>query len=232
MSSRLLTTPYPIFPAGRHERDLPLTAYVGRDDDRGRMSMSTFHVHRSSPAKSGPPNEPPKPGPPTPTPRSAAHVLGRSALRSRCCSCSLPRSTTKTTSLSFTEWKTKVDANQVKTATIEESARSPDSSSDKDQTHYQSCIPTALNDNTLAADLEQHDVDVKGKASSTSFGAVLASLLPLILLVGFFFWISRRASRQLAGGIMGIGASRGEGLRRGTPDDALRRCRGLRRRQA
>ena len=93
-------------------------------------------------------------------------------------------------------------------ATIEESGKITGELSDKEQTHYQSRIPTALNDNTLAADLEQHDVDVKGKANSTSFGAVLASFLPLVILVGLFFWISRRASRQLAGGIMGIGASR------------------------
>ena len=39
----------------------------------------------------------------------------------------VPRSTTKTTSLSFTEWKTKVDANGVKTATIDDPARSPES---------------------------------------------------------------------------------------------------------
>ena len=51
-------------------------------------------------------------------------------------------------------------------------------------------------------------MNVKGKASATSFVTVLASFLPLIILVGLFFWISRRASRQLAGGIMGIGASR------------------------
>src|SRR5205814_2187076 len=37
---------------------------------------------------------------------------------------------------------------------------------------------------------------------------VIASLLPLLLLVGVFFWISRRASRQIAGGVAGFGSSR------------------------
>ena len=120
----------------------------------------------------------------------------------------IPRSTTKTTSLSFTDWKTKVDANQVKTATIDDSGKVTGQLNDKKETHYQSRIPTALNDNTLAADLEQHDVNVKGTTTGTSFLTVLAGFLPLIILVGLFFWISRRASRQLAGGIMGIGASR------------------------
>ncbi len=169
--------------------------------------MSTFHVHRSSPAKSGPPKEPVKPGPKPPAPRWL-HMLWLLGLALTALLLFVPRSPAKTTSLSFTDWKTKVDANEVKTATIDESGKVTGQLSDKKETHYQSRIPTALNDNTLAADLEQHDVNVKGKANSTSFGAILASFLPLLILVGLFFWISRRASRQLAGGVMGIGASR------------------------
>ena len=169
--------------------------------------MSTFHVHRSSPAKSGPPNEPPKPGPKQPTPRWL-HMIWLIGLALTLLLLFIPRSTTKTTSLTFTDWKTKVDANQVKTASIDDSGKVTGQLKDKKETHYQSRIPTALNDNTLAADLEQHDVNVKGTTTGTSFLTVLAGFLPLIILVGLFFWISRRASRQLAGGIMGIGASR------------------------
>ncbi len=47
-----------------------------------------------------------------------------------------------------------------------------------------------------------------GTATSTSFLSVLIGLLPLVILVGLFFFISRRASKQIAGGIGGIGASK------------------------
>ena len=49
---------------------------------------------------------------------------------------------------------------------------------------------------------------VKGTTAGTTFWAVVLALLPFVLLIGLFFWISRRAARQLGGGFMGIGASR------------------------
>jgi cell division protease FtsH len=119
-----------------------------------------------------------------------------------------PKSTSSTKSLTFSAWKTDVDANQVKTATIDQSGKVTGQLNDKQQTHYSSRIPTALNDNTLAADLERHHVSVKGTTNSTSFLSIIAGLLPLIILVGAYFWISRRASRALAGGFMGIGSSK------------------------
>jgi cell division protease FtsH len=79
---------------------------------------------------------------------------------------------------------------------------------DKNKTQYTSRIPTALNDNTLSADLAAHKVVVKWTTTGTSFVSILAGLLPFVLLLGVYFWISRRASRQLAGGLMGIGSSR------------------------
>jgi cell division protease FtsH len=169
--------------------------------------MSTFHVHHSSPAKSGPPKEPLKPGPGKPAPRWL-HMFWVLGLALTLLLLLVPRSPTKTTSLSFSAWRTKVDANQVKSATIDESGKITGQLSDDKQTRYESRIPTALNDNTLAADLEQHHVIVKGTAKSTNFWSIIASLLPLLILFGLFFWISRRASRQLSGGFMGIGASR------------------------
>jgi cell division protease FtsH len=118
-----------------------------------------------------------------------------------------PASSPKTRSLSFTSWKAKVDADQVNSATIDPDGKVTGQLNDKAQTHYESRIPTALNDNTLASDLEQHKVTVKGTGASTSFLSVVVGFLPLIVLVGLFIWFSRRASRQL-GGVMGIGSSR------------------------
>jgi cell division protease FtsH len=169
--------------------------------------MSSFHVHRSTPAKSGPPNDPPKPPARTPTPRWL-HVVWLIGLLATLLLLFTPSSSSATKSLSFTDWKTMVDADQVKTATIDQSGKVTGQLGDKSQTHYESRIPTALNDNTLAADLEKHHVTVKGTASSTSFWTVLGGLLPLFILVGVYFWISRRATRQIAGGFMGIGSSK------------------------
>ncbi len=169
--------------------------------------MSISYVHRSSPAKSGPPNDPPKPGPP-PTASRWLHMLWLAGLALTLLLLLLPSSTTKTTSLTFSAWQAKVDANQVKTATIDQSGKVTGQLNDDKKTHYQSRIPTALNDNTLAAELQQHHVTVQGSVTSTSFWAVIGGLLPFVALLALFFWFSRRARKQLSGGFMGIGSSK------------------------
>jgi cell division protease FtsH len=157
--------------------------------------MSSFHVHRAKP-------------PARPSSPRWLHFVWLIGLLATLLLLFTPSSSPSTTSLSFTDWKTKVDADQVKTATIDQSGKVTGQLADKGNTHYTSRIPTALNDNTLAADLEAHHVTVKGTASSTSFWSVVGGLLPLFILVGVYFWISRRATRQLAGGFMGIGSSK------------------------
>ena len=163
------------------------------------------HVHRSSPAKSGPPNDPPQPPARKPPPRWL-HTLWVVGLVLTVLLLFAPASKSSTTSLTFTAWTAKVDANEVKTAAIDESGKVTGLL--KDNKHYQSRIPTALNDNTLAATLLQHHVTVTGTKTSTSIWSVIGGLLPLLVLVGLYFWISRRATKQLAGGFMGIGASK------------------------
>jgi cell division protease FtsH len=165
--------------------------------------MST---HRSNSARPGPPNEPPKPAANQPRP-AWLHMLWIVGLLATVLLLFAPAASPKTKSLSFTSWKAKVDADQVKSATIDPDGKVTGQLDDKAQTHYESRIPTALNDNTLAADLAQHKVTVKGTGASTSFLSVVVGFLPLIVLVGLFIWFSRRASRQL-GGVMGIGSSR------------------------
>jgi cell division protease FtsH len=117
-----------------------------------------------------------------------------------------PGSTTK--SLSFSAWKSKVDAGQVKSATIDTGGKVTGQLNDKSHTNYQSRIPAALNDNTLAPDLEAHNVDVKGVGTNTTFWSIILSLLPLVLLIGAYFWISRRAQSQITGGLRSIGSSK------------------------
>ncbi|HEY5173138.1 MAG TPA: ATP-dependent zinc metalloprotease FtsH, partial [Acidimicrobiia bacterium] len=159
-----------------------------------------------SSAKSGPPTDPPKP--PTgrkPTPRWL-HTLWVFGLIVTLLLLFAPSSTPATTSLTFSDWKVKVDANQVQSAAVDPSGKVTGQLTDK--THYASRIPAALNDDTLTAELTQHHVTISGVTNGTSFWSVVGGLAPLVLLLGVFFWISRRATRQLSGGLMGIGASK------------------------
>ncbi|MDQ1481222.1 MAG: cell division protease FtsH, partial [Actinomycetota bacterium] len=117
-----------------------------------------------------------------------------------------PRSSASKTSLTFTDWKNRVDANGVKTASIDPSGKVTGELTNKKQ--YESRIPAALKDEGLANELIQHHVAITGTTSSTSIWSVIGGLLPFVVLVGLYFWISRRATRQLSGGLMGIGASK------------------------
>jgi cell division protease FtsH len=171
----------------------------------GGDPMSSPQIHRSSPAKSGPPTDPPKPAPPKKAPRWL-HMLWLAGLGVTVLLLFLPGPSKSVTSLSYSDWKTKVDANQVKTATIDPNGKVTGQLVDKKD--YESRIPTVLKDDALAGELAQHHVTVKGTGSSTSFWSVVGGLLPFVVLLGLYLLISRRATRQLSGGIMGFGSSK------------------------
>jgi cell division protease FtsH len=102
-----------------------------------------------------------------------------------------------------------VTSNPVSTATI--ASTGSVTGKLKDGTAYTSRIPTALNDSGLSPLLVAHKVQVTGtNPSSASALSVIVSLL--LLFVGVFVWLGRRARKQLGGGglggIMGIGKSR------------------------
>jgi len=168
--------------------------------------MSSFHVHPTSQAKPGPPTEPPKPPATPPPPPRWLHTLWLAGLAGTLLLLFLPGPSPKRTDLNYTDWKAKVDAGQVRTATIDPSGKVTGQLTDK--TDYSSRIPVALKDDALAGDLAAHHVTVTATGDSTSLLSVLGGLLPFVLLLGVYFWISRRATRQLAGGFMGIGSSR------------------------
>jgi cell division protease FtsH len=105
--------------------------------------------------------------------------------------------------LSYSQFLAKVDANQVKTATINSTGGV--SGSLTNHTKYTSQIPTALNDNTISARLQQHHVQITAQASGgVTLGAILVNVLPFLLLIGVWIWIGRRGARQLAGGLGGV----------------------------
>jgi cell division protease FtsH len=115
-------------------------------------------------------------------------------------------SSTPTHNYSYTKFLSEVDANQVRTASINPTGAI--SGALKKGGNYTSQIPVAINDTSLAPTLKRHGVTVTGVGSSSSVLVDLLSFLPFLFLIGVFLWIGRASRRQLAGGIMGIGGSK------------------------
>ena len=114
---------------------------------------------------------------------------------------------TEPTALTYSQFLDDVRADTVQTATID--ANGGVSGQLKDGTEYRSQIPIALQDSTVAPLLEQHDVQVTGQGpASATVLSVILSLLPLLLFVGLFIFLGRRAGRQLAGGLGSLTGSR------------------------
>ncbi len=167
-------------------------------------------TYRSSPAKSGPPRDkPPTPAPPTP-PRWRVWLLIAGVLislfllaRPSVTSQSSPKN------LNFTQFLNDVHSNQVKTATINQDG-AVSGTLTKGQS-YVSQIPTALSDNNLTTDLQNHHVQITGtQTSNYSVGSIILDFLPLLLLVGLFVYFGRQSARALggAGGLMNVGRAR------------------------
>ncbi|HMD45276.1 MAG TPA: ATP-dependent zinc metalloprotease FtsH [Acidimicrobiales bacterium] len=115
-----------------------------------------------------------------------------------------------TRTLTYSQFVSSVDANGVKTASIDPNGHVTGTL--KGGATYTTQIPTALSPGgQLTSSLQRHHVQITAVASSVSVASILLSLLPLALFIGLFWWIGRRATRQLAGGmggIMGFGSSK------------------------
>ena len=113
-----------------------------------------------------------------------------------------------TTSLTFSQFYQDVTSNLVKTAHV--SSTGTVTGALANGTHYSTTIPTALGDTNLQSQLLAHKVVISASTagSGLTVGTVIVDLLPLLLFVAFFFWIGRRATKQLGKGVMGIGRSK------------------------
>jgi cell division protease FtsH len=107
---------------------------------------------------------------------------------------------------SYSTFLSQVEANHIKTATINQSGAV--SGTLGNGTAYSTQLPTALPDAQLPGLLKAHHVAITAVGSQTSIGTVILSLLPLLLLVGLFVWLGRRGTQHATRGIMGIGASK------------------------
>jgi cell division protease FtsH len=115
---------------------------------------------------------------------------------------------TPTKNYDYSTFLKQVDGNHVKTASINPSGGITGTLKNGD--NYTSQIPTALTDNSLAPALKSHHVAVTGVGAGSNVLVDLLSLLPFVLLVGFFIWMGRRGRKALSGlgGIAGIGGSK------------------------
>src|SRR5262249_40693341 len=128
---------------GLRSETMPTYQIVYGDDTRHEGGHGLVSTHFSNSARSGPPNDPPKPGAPKPPPRST-HFIWLIGLILTALLLLAPFASTTTKSLAFSNWKTKLDAGNVKSATIDTSGKITGHLRDKSKTSYESRIPTAL----------------------------------------------------------------------------------------
>ncbi len=108
--------------------------------------------------------------------------------------------------LSYSDFLDAVDAGQVATVSI-----TTDGVIDgerPDGTLFTSRLPIAAGDEGLLARLEDNGVEVEGAGPQTSLLSILISFLPILIFVGVFIWLGRRAQAGVAGQIGGFGRSR------------------------
>ncbi len=106
-------------------------------------------------------------------------------------------------SYTYTQFVAAVDANKVKQVSIDSAGAVTGTLTSGGD--FTSQVPTALGTTNLTQVLQDHHVAITATASSgTPWLSILVSFLPLVLLLGFFLWTARRATKSLASGIGGL----------------------------
>ena len=164
------------------------------------------HRHFTSSASSGPPRDPPPPSPAPPPPKWRWWLVLFGLLATILLLWSPTMKTTTTVTFNYSTFLARVDANKVKTASIDPNGGVTGTLRNGDD--YTTQIPVVLNDAELAPTLKSHDVAVTGIGPSSDLVGDLLAFLPLLIFIGLFVWLSRSTRRQMAGGIMGIGGSK------------------------
>jgi len=127
-------------------------------------------------------------------------VLGLTAISA------LSLSSSPTDSISFTEFTQQVEEGNVDKVlwnNVDQAVTGTRTSGEEFNTTGPSEVPPELLDS-----MEQNDVAVEFSTPTVSFLAqLLPFMLPMLLIIGFFVWMNRRAQGQM-GGIMSIGRSK------------------------
>jgi cell division protease FtsH len=144
------------------------------------------------------PNVPPRRGPAPPPPPPWRNWLPIIGLALSLLLLFWPMPQGATTTLSYTDFRSRVEAGQVASAEIDADGRV---SGTLENDHlYTTQIPTALQDTDLAAELRTNDVEVTARpAGGTTFADVVLGALPLLFLLGYWGWLGKRSQRQMAG---------------------------------
>jgi cell division protease FtsH len=118
-------------------------------------------------------------------------------------------------SLAYSEFVQAVEAGEVDQVTIGADGRITGERGDGES--FTTVTPVALENSQLLDLLQQQDVAVEATPPSQGgWTTVLANLLPFLLLIGAFWWLSRRARNAMGGGggmgPMGLGRSKAKEL--------------------
>ena len=118
---------------------------------------------------------------------------------------------TPSTSLTYSQFLTDVNAGQVKTVQLASTSGGTSTGTLTNGKSFTVVVPPQAGQ-VLLTDLQQHNVQISSVPSGNGFGTeVLIFLLTFALPIVFFIWLFRRISRNAAGGlqgIMGVGKSR------------------------
>jgi cell division protease FtsH len=118
---------------------------------------------------------------------------------------------TPSTSLTYSQFLSDVNAGQVKTVQLASTSGGTSTGTLKDGKTFTVVVPPQAGQ-VLLTDLQQHNVEISSAPVGNGFGTeVLIFLLTFGLPIVFFIWLFRRISKGAAGGlqgIMGVGRSR------------------------
>ena len=118
---------------------------------------------------------------------------------------------TPSTSLTYSQFLSDVNAGQVKTVQLASTSGGTSTGTLKDGKTFTVVVPPQAGQ-VLLTDLQQHNVEISSAPVGNGFGTeVLIFLLTFGLPIVFFIWLFRRISKGAAGGlqgIMGVGKSR------------------------
>ncbi|MBW3661775.1 MAG: ATP-dependent zinc metalloprotease FtsH [Actinobacteria bacterium] len=115
----------------------------------------------------------------------------------------------------YSRFLDQVEAGEIATATIDSDGRIEGETAEGEA--YTTVLPTATGDRDLVALLRENDVEVDATAPSAGWLQALIGFAPFLLLIGFFWWMSRRARGQM-GQITGIMRSRKKIIDRERPE--------------
>ena len=170
--------------------------------------MSLDGIYRTNPVRPSDPGSPRRiRGPAPPPPPSWTNWLVLIGLLLTTFLLFRPTMPASVKELAYSQFVDQVESDQVKTVTID--ANGAVSGELKNGDAFESQLPVALPNDQLAQVLLDHKVLVTGEGPpSTTLLSIILSFLPLLLFVGVFVYLGRRAGRQLAGGLGAIGGSR------------------------